>query len=104
MMRRISPWSSVLSLTASRPTVVPLSGSVATSGTGRKGAIAGLNQYAGLNTLGLGCGTGGVVATVVGGGVVVSGSGGRSARPGDDSAQTKPPTQRRHSIRMSMRD
>src|SRR5579862_868620 len=89
MIWRISPFSSVLSLTASNPTVVPLSGSVATSGTGRNGAVAGLYQKEGLNQLGwLG---GGVVAGVGTGALSVSTAGGGvSDQPEDASTLSAP--------------
>src|ERR1700728_1846306 len=49
MMRRMSLFSSVCKRTDSRPSVVPLSGSMAISATGMNGAVAGLSQVAGVS-------------------------------------------------------
>src|ERR1700722_2255045 len=62
-MRRISCWSSVCTQVARTPSVVPLSGSTAISGTGMKGAVAGLSQFvhparAGASGVTLGAGAG----------------------------------------------
>src|SRR5205807_8334821 len=95
MIRSMSWFSSVRSQVGRTPSVVPLLGSVATSGTGMNGAVEGLSQRARpVVCPGAGAGTEGGTGD---GGRPDSG-GGNGARPMDGTAVNTTPATLRHAV------